>query len=414
MRVVQVNKFHFVKGGAERYYLDLSAALARRGLVVNHLAMDHPRNLAASPGDRFVRHVDYRERAGWLERSRQGMRSIYNREAAARARELAASGERPVAHLHNVYHQLSPSVIRAFAKAGVPVVQTLHDYKLVCPAYLLLTEGRICERCRGGRFHEAVRHRCLLDSRGASLVAAIEAYVHSWLRTYARVRRFLCPSRFLLEKVASFGIPRERLAHLPYFLPLEQYRAAPVPPRGAGDPAVGAYVGRLSREKGIAVLLEAAALLPPGRLRLDVLGEGPLRAELEARARAVCPDGRVRFLGYRSGEELHETVRRASFALVPSEWFENLPYSVLEPFALGRPVVGARIGGIPELVQDGETGRLHEPGDVPSLAEALLWMSGPAADLKSMGWRARQVIERDHAEGPHLDRLLAVYREVAA
>ncbi len=410
MKVIQVNKFHYVKGGAERYYLDLSAALARAGHEVNHLAMAHSRNLPSKQGDAFVREVDYRARHSLGEKVRQGIDSIYNREAARCARLLAGNGSRPVVHLHNIYHQLSPSVVLAFAGAGVPMVQTLHDYKLVCPAYLLLTQGSICERCRGGRYFEAVRRRCLLDSRGASLTGAAEAYLHGILGTYGRIARFLCPSRFLLEKVASFGIPREKLLHLPYFLPLERYR--PGPPHVRKGPAVGIYVGRLSREKGVATLIEAVASLPADRVRLDVLGEGPLLESLEERVRRSCPDGRIRFLGYRTGEDLHEAIRGSDFAVVPSEWYENLPFSILEPFALGRPVVGARIGGIPELVVDGVTGRLFESGDSRSLADALLWMTSPEADLGGMGENARRRIVEEHAEGPHLERLLSVYREV--
>lgn len=421
MRIVQVNKYHFVKGGAERYYLDLSEALRRHGHEVRHLSMAHPRNVAAAPADRFVPEVDFRAGGRAGAKLAQGWRSIYHAGAAAAARGLAGgaawsdggSGP-PVAHLHNIYHQLSPSVVLAFARAGVPVVQTLHDYKLICPGYLLLTHGEICERCRGGRYYEAVRHRCLLEARGPSLVGAVEAYVHRALGTYGRIRRFLCPSRFLLEKVASFGIPRERLVHLPYFVPLERYAPQPVPGRRTGEPVPLVYIGRLSREKGIETLVRAMALLPAGRARLDVLGEGPLAARIEAWIGRHCPDGRVRLLGYQSGAALFDAIRGAAFTVVPSEWYENLPFSILEPFALGRAVVGARIGGIPELVRDGVTGRLFTPGDPESLAEALLWMTGEAADLEGMGQEARRVMERDHAEGPHLERLLAVYREAAA
>jgi glycosyltransferase involved in cell wall biosynthesis len=254
----------------------------------------------------------------------------------------------------------------------------------------------------------------VLDSRAASLVATAEAYWHRLRGTYGHVARFLCPSRFLLEKVASFGVPRRRLVHLPYFVALERYRAAPVPGRGTGAPLQGVFVGRLSREKGVATLVDAMAAVPAGTLRMDVVGEGPLREDLENRARTACPDGRIRFLGYRTGDALHDAIRGASFAVVPSEWYENLPYAVLEPFALGRPVVGARIGGIPELVRDGETGRLFTSGDAGDLAAALGWMASPLADLPAMGEQARRLVERDHAEAPHLDRLLAIYAEVAA
>jgi glycosyltransferase involved in cell wall biosynthesis len=413
VQVIQVNKFHFVKGGAERYYLDLSAALTRAGHEVNNLAMAHPGNLPGGVGDQFVTEVDYRARLALPERLRQAARIIHNPEAARRAGEMARRGRPAVAHLHNIYHQLSPSIIGAFARAGVPMVQTLHDYKLICPAYLLLTQGAVCERCRGGRYWHTARRRCVMDSHAASQVAMVEAFWHRSRGTYDVIARFLCPSRFLLEKVASFGLPRERLVHLPYFLPLERYRATPVPARAAGEPATGVYVGRLSREKGVATLVDAMALLPAGSVRMDILGEGPLRAQLEERAGRVCPDGRIRFLGFRSGDALHDAIRHASFAVVPSEWYENLPYAVLEPFALGRPVVGARIGGIPELVRDGETGRLYSSGDAAALAAALEWMAGPQANLAALGAQARRVVERDHAEAAHLARLLGIYAEVA-
>ena len=407
MRIVQVNKYHYLKGGAERYYLDVSIALRERGHEVRHLAMAHDRNETPLHGDRFVEEVDYLGRMGFAQKLRQSSRVIYNREALDHARAMARNGT-AVAHMHNIYHQLSPSVIDGFVDAGVPVVQTLHDYKLVCPAYLLMTEGEICERCRGGKYYEAVKHQCLLASRAASVVGMIEAYYHSMKGTYGRISRFLCPSRFLLEKVASFGIPREKLVHLPYLVHADRYR-----PGGADRERACVYVGRLSREKGIATLIEAIAKMPDDRLKLWILGEGPVREELEARANQLCP-GRVQFLGFRSGEELHETIRRAAFAVVPSEWFENLPFAVLEPFALGTPVVGARIGGIPEMVEDGITGRLHESGDSDSLRDALLWMSGPDADLQTMGTNARRRIEEEYNVDRHLERLLALYAEVTA
>ena len=407
MRIVQVNKYHYLKGGAERYYLDVSEALRARGHEVRHLAMAHDRNEPAREGDRFVEEVDYRGRMGLLEKVRQSLRVIRNPEAEGHARELAHSGA-SIAHMHNIYHQLSPSVIDGFVQEGVPVVQTLHDYKLVCPAYLLMTEGSLCERCRGGHYYHAVKHHCLLESRVASAVGMVEAYYHSWKGTYGRISRFLCPSRFLLEKVASFGIPREKLIHLPYLVHAERYR-----PGGPERERACVYIGRLSREKGIATLIEAMSRMPDNGLRLWILGEGPVREALEARVAERCP-GRVDFLGFLSGDELQETIRRAAFAVVPSEWYENLPFAVLEPFALGTPVVGARIGGIPEMVEDGVTGYLHESGDPDSLRDALLWMSGPDADLVDMGKNARQRIEEDYNVDRHLDRLLAIYAEVTA
>lgn len=407
MQVAQVNKYHYLKGGAERYYLDVSQALRERGHEVRHLAMAHERNESAIDGDRFVEEVDYRGAMGPWQKVRQSLRVIHNGEAKKHALEMARSGVE-VAHMHNIYHQLSPSVIDGFVDVGVPVVQTLHDYKLVCPAYLCMTEGQICERCKGGHYYQAVAHRCLLESRAASAVGMIEAYFHGAKGTYGRISRFLCPSRFMLEKVAEFGIPREKLVHLPYLVQSHLYRPTP---EAVGEYCV--YVGRLSREKGIETLIDAMAGMPRNGLELRILGEGPIRARLEEKVQKTCPD-RVKFLGFQSGEELHETIRSAAFAVVPSEWYENLPFAVLEPFALGTPVVGARIGGIPEMVENGVTGRLHTSADPDSLREALLWMTSSDADLVAMGKNARQRIEEDYAVDAHLERLLSIYAEVSA
>jgi glycosyltransferase involved in cell wall biosynthesis len=395
--VLQVNKYHFVKGGADKYYLDIAASLRRHGFRVHCLAMQHERNEQASPDDAFVSESDYHAAAGIGRKLKLASRVIYNRESAATARQLVERRRPDVAHLHNVYHQLSPSVVSALSRSKVPMVQTLHDYKLVCPGYTLRTGGEVCERCRGGRYYEAVRNRCVMNSTSASLLAATEAYIHGALGTYGRIARFLCPSRFMMDKVASFGIPREKLVHLPYFLPVEAYQPASEAPEN-----ICLYAGRLSPEKGVATLIEAMA---------RVAGEGPLRPQLEELAQRRCP-GRVRFLGYLSGEEFHDRIRRAAFSVVPSEWYENYPLAILECFALGRPVVGARIGGIPEMVIDGHTGRLHESGNAASLAEALQWMMSGEADLRAMGANARRFIETEHSEDQHIARLSSIYDEV--
>lgn len=406
MTLLMVNKFHFVKGGAERYYLDLGDRLAKRGDNVVYLSMSHPENLPGRNGDTFVTEVDYHAKHSITSRLGQAVRSIYSREAATAARLIARRSRPSVAHLHNVYHQLSPSVIDALDSEGVPVVQTLHDYKLVCPAYLLMTEGEVCERCRGGRYYEAVRHRCLLGSRGASVVGMIEAYLHRWLRTYEKVKYFLCPSRFMLEKVRSFGIDEKRLIHIPYFLPIDSYE-----PRQR-DSRYYVYAGRLSREKGIDTLLDAHARLPRPRIPLRILGDGPIRESLETKVEELGLDD-VTFEGYQKADRLREIVGGALFVAVPSEWYENYPFSILEAFALGRPVLGARIGGIPELVRDGETGITAAPGDSEALAEGIATLASDPERVDLMGRAARSWVSENLAPGPHLDRLDAIYQRAS-
>jgi glycosyltransferase involved in cell wall biosynthesis len=405
LRILQANKFHFVKGGAERYYLDVSQRLAARGHTVVPFAMRHPRNETTEYERYFVEEVDYHSALNLAEKVRAGARSIYSRETVRRVSELVAREAPAVAHLHNIYHQISPSLIGALARLGVPVVQTLHDYKLVCPGYLLMTQGEICERCKGGRYFNAVKYRCLLDSTAASVVGFLEAALHARLGTYGKIALFLCPSQFLLEKVAEFGVPREKLVHFPYFLPLESY----LPSYERSDYFI--YLGRLSREKGVATLLEALRRRGGSRLTCRILGEGPLEGMLKAQA-AAWGLTNVAFSGYLQGEELQTTIRNAAFTVVPSEWYENLPFAVLESFALGTPVVGARIGGIPEMVIQERTGLTYTSGDAAELADALDWMEVHPDRVVEMGREARKLDEERYAPQAHLERLEALYARV--
>jgi glycosyltransferase involved in cell wall biosynthesis len=405
VKILQANKFHYVKGGAERYYLDVSRLLAEHGHDVVPFSTRDARNLPTPYARWFVHGVDYRGRLTPSARMREALHAIYSRETVRQVTGLVRETRPDIAHLHNIYHQLSPSLVTALHRLGVPMVQSLHDYKLICPGYLLMTHGEICERCKGGKYFNAVRHRCLLDSYPASIVGWVEASLHASLRTYDKVARFLCPSRFLLEKFAEFGIPREKLVHFPYFLPVDDYAPA------YAESNYFIYLGRLSREKGVATLLEALRERGGTRLTCRIVGEGPLEADLRRRARDWNLP-RVEFSGYLQGETLQRAIREAAFTVVPSEWYENLPFAVLESFALGTPVVGARIGGIPEMVVDEETGRTFTSGDAHDLAGVIDWMEAHAEESIAMGRRAREVVAAQYAPGPHAERLAALYRDV--
>jgi glycosyltransferase involved in cell wall biosynthesis len=407
MNILQANKYHYVKGGAERYYLDVSRRLAARGHTVIPFAMQDQRNEESPHARYFVRGVDYHQKRGPWRKIPEALRAIYSRETVHRVTELIRDTRPQIAHLHNIYHQISPSLITALDRHGIPMVQSLHDYKVICPGYLMMVQGQICERCCAGTHLNCVLNRCLLNSYSASLVGWLEWRVHESLRTYHKISRFLCPSRFLLEKFAEHGIPREKLVHFPYFLPLEEYQ----PAYEAEDYFI--YLGRLSREKGIATLLAALHRRSGNRLTCRILGEGPLEAELRQQA-ADWGLQRVEFTGYLQGAALHDAIRKAAFTVVPSEWYENLPFSVLESFALGTPVLGARIGGIPEMVIDGETGLTFPPGDSDALAAAIDKLEADPGGTAELGRRARRLDEECYAPDPHLARLERLYQELIA
>ncbi|MBU0742208.1 glycosyltransferase, partial [bacterium] len=354
--ILLVNKFYHdvgPAGGVGRYILQEEEDLARRGWRVVPFAM-HDEHARPSAWDRFfVKAHDYRTPRFSPAAAAAALSLIWNREAARNLERLLREARPDVAHLHNIYHHLSPSLLPVLRRHGIPVVMTLHDLRLLCPAIHMLRDGGVCERCRGGRLWEAVRGRCVKDSRAASLLAAVETAHQRSRRLYeTTVSRFLCPSAFYARKYAEWGYPAERLLHLPNFVDLETWRPSTAEPDDAY-----LYAGRISREKGLVTLLRAHALwerraresaeTAPPQLRLA--GSGPLDARLRALADELSLE-RISFLGPLTPSALRAEIQRARFAVLPSEWYENGPLSLLEALATGVPVVGADIGGIPECL----------------------------------------------------------------
>lgn len=411
MRILHVNKFLHRRGGAEGYLLDLAALQRRSGDEVAFFGMDHPENDQECAGTPAPYAEFDPPPGGARAKAVLAGRMIWSR-SAARGMEQALAEFRPdVVHAHNIYHQLSPSVVHAAARRGVPVVMTLHDYKLACPTYQLLDDGRPCTACIGGGLWQAARRGCRDGSRAASAVAAVEVGLHRRLGAYDGVRCLIAPSRFLADTMAAAGVYPDRLRVLANFTDLD------VPVRSG--PATGAvvYAGRLSAEKGVDTLLRAIGLVarelgPAPEVLLDVAGDGPDRSALEALALEVAP-GRVRFHGRLPRAELTTVVADATVSAVPSRWHENQPLAVLESFALGVPVVTTDLGGLPELV-DESTGWVRAADDVAGLAEALVEALRDPAAARCRGRRAREIAERRHDPGRHLAGVRDIYEEAGA
>lgn len=331
--------------------------------------------------------------------------AIYSLQAARRMRELLNEIEPAVAHAHNIYHHLSPAVLVELRRRDIPVVLTLHDLKLACPAYKMHTQGRVCEACRGGALRNVVRHRCIRNSLAMSALVWLESTVHQALDVYMRsVTRFVAPSRFFLEKFAEWGIDTRRFVHVPNSIDAEALQ----PTDGAGSGFV--YLGRLVPEKGVATLIRAAA---EARVKLRIVGTGPEEAELKRLASSLGGD--VEFTGYLSGEALRAAVASARAIVVPSEWYENAPISVMEASALSLPVIGANIGGIPELIREGETGFVFKSGSVEDLVRVLTAVEGlPAARLRELGERGRAWMRAEFSPAAYRDRMLELYNDIGA
>ena len=405
MRVVNANKFYYHKGGAETAYFQTARLLQEHGHEVVPFAMQHPEN-EPTPWSRFFpSQVEFRAPGGPASRLARAARVIWSGEAKDRMRDLIAEARPDLVHLHNIAHQLSPSILEPIKDAGLPVVQSLHDYKLTCPTYLHRTpEGEICERCKGGRYQQCVIHRCNANSLSMSVVNAVEASFHAARHSYDTVDLFLCPSAFQYAKCLEFGVPAERLTLVPHFVYASDY----TPRFEPGDHAL--FAGRLSGEKGVATLLEAVAAVPG--LRLVLAGEGPDRAALEARARQLNIADRVRFAGYLHGEDYESVWRDAAFLVLPSECYEVRPMVIHEAYARGKPVVTTRIGSIPEIVSEGVTGLLVKPGEATALAQSMAEMARDPRRRVEMGRAARQYAERELGPDRHWPALCAAYDRV--
>ncbi len=401
--LLSINNHYYRRGGADVVFLEQNRLLQQTGWRVAPFAMHHPDNLDTPWSGYFVDEIEFGERYSTREKLVRVPKVIYSLEARRKLRRLLDALGANVAHAHNIYHRLSPSILSLLKQRGIPTVLTLHDLKLVCPVHSMYHDGAVCERCRHGAVYNVMLHRCLKDSLPLSGLIMVESAVHRLLGLYTQnVDRFIVPSRFYLEKFAQWGWDTSKFTHIPNFVDVERLQP---------DFAVGKaflYFGRLVPEKGLNTLIRASV---QAQVPLWLAGTAPEEDQVRKLARDLGAN--VRFLGYRSGAALHELVRSARATVLPSEWYENAPLSLMESYALGTPVIGAAIGGIPELIREQETGITFRSGDVDSLAAALRQVADmPDERLANMARSGRSWMASDFTPEKYRERLLRLYCEL--
>jgi glycosyltransferase involved in cell wall biosynthesis len=404
MKVLFVNKFYYLRGGAERSLFETSLILEARGHRVIPFSMQDERNEPTPYARYFVDNVEFNRDHSLREKIEIIPRVIYFRQARRKLEQLLRKEHVDVAHLHNIAHHLSPSILDSFKKFGIPVVQTMHDYKLICPTYMMLAKEQVCERCLGGHYYHAALQRCNKDSFSASLLNMVEMYIHRGLNLYERgIDLFIAPSRFLRQKLIEDGIGDTPIFFLPNFIDTKEY----TPQYGGQNYCV--YFGRLASNKGVMTLIRAMRGL--GTLNLRIIGEGLQRQALQDLVHQEKLNN-VEFLGYLSGGNLKDVIKNSLFVVVPSQWYENCPFSILESFALGKAVIGSDMGGIPELITPGEDGLLFRPGDVEDLRDKIRQLAAKPKRTVRMGMNAREKVQRKYGVNIHYQHLMAVYRQV--
>ncbi|MFH0853954.1 MAG: glycosyltransferase family 4 protein [bacterium] len=402
MRILQINKFYYLKGGAERYFFELSRLLEKNGHKVIPFSMADSLNSYSIYNKYFSNTVDVNNFS-----FKDIIKIFYNYEAARRLNKLIKKEKPDIAHLHNIYYHLSPSIINVLRKNNIPIVQTLHDYKIICPNYKLFSDGNICYKCKNKKYYNCLFRKCVKNSKAKSLLAMTETYIHNFiLKTYFKIDVFIAPSDFLKNAVIEFGVSPEKIktAHNfidPSYLSITKNKIT------ANNNFI-LYFGRLSNEKGINVLLEAMLKIHKN-ISLKIAGAGPELENLKKITLNLDLKNRVELLGIKHGHELSELLNNAKAIIIPSIWPENMPYTMLESMAMGKIVIASRIGGIPEVITDRTNGFLFKPGDSSDLAEKINEMD--KFDLKTIGSNAKKTAAAFNPKN-HYNEIMEIYKNL--
>ncbi len=358
MKILMVNKFLYPRGGSESYMLKLSDELKRLGHEVEFFGMYDEQNTVGNSLNLYTGNMDFHSKS--ISRFLYPFKIVYSGEAYKKIGKVLNEFQPDVVHMNNINFQLTPSIIYAVKKRNIPLVQTVHDYQMICPNHLLYSfgEAKPCDRCVKGSKWNCFKHNCIHDSKIKSLLGVIEAKFYSFLKTYKKVDLFICPSKFLESKLLGASpIYSGKTFTIHNFI-----EKSTVFTKAESTPPYVAFVGRLSKEKGVELLAGTASLLPD--VHFVVAGNGPDDQVLKNIPNVILK-------GFVGGKDLTTLMSNAKLLIAPSVCYENNPLSILEAHSMGVPVVTMNYGGMKELVDDGFTGVLAEAPTPQALAAAV-------------------------------------------
>ena len=408
LKILQINKYYHGRSGSDLYMLNISSMLRKHGYKVIHFAMKHEKNMPADYSKYFIENIEFEKeiKKSILRKTYIFFKIIFSLEARNKLLKLIQLEKPDIAHVHKFSNTLTPSILYALKKKGLPVVHTFHDYRIVCPNYNMYDFNRfeLCEDCKGHKYYNAVKRKCQKSSYLIGINIAIESYLYHFLRTYERtIDLFISPSNFLRKKMIEFGIDGNKIIHIPNFVNSNEYA-----PNYSNSNYI-LYFGRLEKHKGIETLI--AAMKHVNTSKLYIVGGGLYRNRLERYSKKNNVRNVV-FLNFVMRKKLLEIIKYSLFTILPSEWYENCPMAVLESFALGKPVIGANIGGIPELIETGHTGVLFNSGNVDDLSDKINYLLNNKNLVVKMGRNARKRVEEKYNESFHYERLMEAYKKV--
>ncbi len=401
MKILLVNKFHYLKGGSEKYYFELGQLLKEKGHEVAYFSMQDEKNIKTNCKEYFVEPIDLNTGS-----KLKALDVIYSKKNKEKMEQALEEFKPDIVHLNNFQRQLSASIIEPIKKRNIPIVYTAHDVQAICPAILMLDSNKnICEKCKGGKYINCIKGKCVKNSGLKSILGAIEGRYYRNKKIYTKqIDKIITPSKFYKTKMIEDEISKEKIEALHNFINIEEYNIK------TQDKGYGVYVGRLSKEKGIFNLLESIKKIENAKFK--IAGTGPEEKEIKSYIKENKLKDKVELLGFLDKEKVKELISNSTFVVTPSIWYENCPYSVMETLAIGKPVIGANIGGIPELVKNEVNGLTYEFNNVEELASKMKQLFENEKLSKEYGKKAKQMATELYSQEEYYKEIINIYESL--
>ncbi|WP_294950253.1 glycosyltransferase [uncultured Eubacterium sp.] len=397
MRILLVNKFHYLRGGSEKYYFELAKLLKDHGHTVAFFSMKNENNIKTGDREYFVDEIDMNTGSKF-----EALNVIYSKKNKALMEKALEEFKPDIVHINNFQRQLSASIIDAVKEKNIPLIMTAHDLNSICPASIMLYNGEVCEDCITKGYTSCIKKKCIKNSMLKSVLGYIEKKYYDLHKIFCKVDCIISPSEFNKNQLLKGKLKCNDITVIHNFVNETEKTDYTL-----GDCAF--YFGRLSREKGILNLVEAINNIPGARL--IIAGDGPERENIQAYIKEHKLENRITLLGYLNQNDIRENIRKCRFVTVPSIWYENCPYSILETMEIGKPIIGSKIGGIPELIQDGINGFTYEHNDVTKLTNILMKLFGNDETVKQFSKNSKQIFIQNYSAEAYYNKLMTVYNK---
>ena len=398
VRILLVNKFHYLKGGSEKYYFELGKLLKEHGHEVAYFSMEDEKNIKTGVKEYFVKSSNMNSK-----NITKAIEVIYSKENKKLMEQALDEFKPDIVHLNNFQRQLSESIIEPIVKRNIPIVYTAHDVQAICPAITMLDkDSNICELCMNGKYINCFKKKCIKNSKLKSLLGSIENNYYRKHEVYTKkIDCIITPSEFYRSKLIEDGIDKNKIIAIHNSIEADEYNVKTT------DEGYALYFGRLSREKGIINLIEAFSRTKEGKLY--IAGDGPEKETIIEFIKNNRLGKRVKLLGFLNKDQMIDAIRKCKYVVIPSIWYENCPYSILETLAIGKPVIGSNIGGIPELINNNENGFVYKYDDIDELSEKMETLFSDKKLVNKFSKKSKEFAKSNYSKENYYKKLIHIY-----